>query len=239
MNCSDLVETVSAYLDGEATEEERVGVERHLTACAECAKRLESFRALKHAVARLEGRAAPPEGVQARVEALRFRPASLRERVGLSGAVAALAAAALAAFVVSGWRQSGVERPLSEELIADHRRSAPDVMPAEVVSADPAEVRRFFEAKVPFEPVVPTLGAAKLIGGRVCKIEGRKVQRLFYEINERMLSLYISDRPTKMEKCHKDGEHCVCGERRGRLSLMLVGRASEHELRELLNGAVL
>jgi len=133
----------------------------------------------------------------------------------------------------------GAERPLLEELVADHLRSAPEVMPAEVASADPTEVRRFFRDKIPFEPVVPRLAAAQLIGGRVCKIEGRKVQLLFYELGERRLSLYISDRPAARRECYSDGEHGVCVERRGRLSLMLVGRAPERQLRALLDEAVL
>jgi anti-sigma factor RsiW len=75
----------------------------------------------------------------------------------------------------------------------------------------------------------------RLVGGRVCKIKGRKVELLFYELGEQRLSLYISDQPTGVEACHSDGEHSVCGRRSGHLSLMLVGRAPGHELRTLLD----
>jgi RNA polymerase sigma-70 factor (ECF subfamily) len=240
MTCPTRSETISAYLDGETTGEERHFLERHVATCTACADRLASFRALKHAVARLEGRGSPPEAIQARIDALRFhQPSGWRrlEQHGVGIGVAALLLVTLAAALV--WRPRGRDRPLLEELIADHLRSAPDVLPAEVASADRVEVRRFFQSKVPFGPVVPTLGSARLLGGRLCKLQGRNVQLLFYELAGRKLSLYVSDRPASAETCHKDGEHCVCGQRRGNLSLMLVGRATEQELRELLSGAVL
>lgn len=239
MICIDLVEAISAYVDGEATEEERVRIERHAGSCQACAAWLESFRALKHAVARLEGRTVPTEAVKARVEALRFRPAPFRERLSRKAAAAALVGATLAVVVVGVWHHKGAERPLAEALIADHLRSGPDLVPAEVASGDPAEVLRFFEAKVPFKPVVPALGSAKLIGGRLCKIEGRKVELLFYELRDRKFSLYVSDRPARMEACYSRDEYGVCAQRRGRFFLILVGRAPRHELRQLLNEASL
>ncbi len=238
MTCLDLLEAISAYIDGEATREERLAVERHVASCAECAARLGSFRALKHAVARLEGRTVPPEALKARVEALRFGPVRLGARFGRMMAAAGLVAATLVV-LLAVWRHEGARPPLPRQLIADHLRSGPDLVPAEVASADPDEVLRFFEAKVPFDPVVPPLGAAKLIGGRLCKIEGRKVELLFYELGDRRFSLYVSDRPAGMRACHRSGEYAVCAKRRGRLLLMLVGRATEHELRALLNEATL
>ena len=238
MSCAELTEAISAHLDAELTGSEAAAVEAHLTSCGDCRKRHDGFRALKHAVARLHGRVEPPEAVHARVEALRFRRAPAWGRFAFAGSAAA--AVLLATLVVGRlWTVVEEEDPLPSELIADHLRSAPDVMPAEISSADRGEVARFFRAKVPFEPVVPRLGSAQLIGGRVCKIQGRKVQLLFYELGERKLSLYVSDRPTSMEKCHEDGGHCVCGKQLAGLSLMLVGRGPESEMRQLLDEAVL
>jgi anti-sigma factor RsiW len=240
VSCRQYAEAISAYLDGETAAEEHAGLQRHVASCTECSEHLEGFRALKHAVARLEGRSSPPEPVQARIEALRFRLRPRGRWLRRFGLAAAVGAAALAVATLGrDWLRIRPHASLPEELIADHLRYVPEAMPAEVASGDADEVRRFFVGRVPFEPVVPRLGAARLIGGRVCKIEGHKVQLLFYEIVGRKLSLYVSDREAKMEACHSGGEHCVCGKRLGALSLMLVGRAPERELRELLNEAVL
>lgn len=46
---------VSAYCDGEVTPEERVQVEAHLAACAECAKALEAYRRMGRAIRALPG----------------------------------------------------------------------------------------------------------------------------------------------------------------------------------------
>jgi anti-sigma factor RsiW len=231
------IDALSAYLDGEAGPDKRAEVERHLASCAACVERMESLRSLKHAVARLEERAAPPGAVHARIEDLRFRPRRRSRRL-LTGLAAAVASAVLAALVlVLAWLRPDTHPPLYDELIADHVRYAPEAMPAEVASQDPFEVRRLFAGQIPFEPVVPAMAGARLLGGRVCKIDGRKTQLLFYALGDRALSLYVSDRPLADRDCHSARGHRVCGHRRGRLSLMLVGDAPEGELSALLDNA--
>jgi anti-sigma factor RsiW len=240
MTCSRDAEVFSSYVDGEFDADERADLEQHLRSCAECGKRVEGLRALKHAVGRLEGRASPSEAVQARVAALRFRlEASRRPRFGRVALAVALAAAIAAALLaIRIWRGSPAAS-LSEGLIADHLRYVPEAMPAEVASHDPAEVRRFFAGKLPFEPVVPELGPAELLGGRVCKIDGRKVALLFYQLEHHKLSLYVSDRPAESSGCQSARQHNVCTHGRGALSLMLVGAASDRELQALLESAAL
>jgi len=239
MSCTKYIEAVSAYFDGELAPQERADVERHMASCAACAERLESLRALKHAVAHLQGRASPPEAVHARIEVLRFRlrpPSRQFRRVAL----AAVGLAVLVAFALGpAWLRLRAHPPLYDELIADHLRYVPEAMPAEVASQDPSKVRRFFAGQVPFEPLVPALDGARLIGGRVCKIDGRKTQLLFYELKDRKLSLYVSDRPTASQGCHKARGHHVCGRGRGHLSLMLVGDAPQNKLWALLDDATL
>jgi anti-sigma factor RsiW len=239
MNCSKYVELISATLDGEATPEERSRVEQHTAQCAQCRRLLHGQRALKHAISRLDGRASPPEAVHARVEALRFRWPSKRRRLrGVAYASLAVVGTALALLAGRGL-PGGARRSLPDELIADHLKYMPEDMPAEVASDDPSEVRRFFEGKLGFEPVVPRLEGSRLIGGRACRIEGQMVQLLFYERGREKLSLYVSDGSMNLDGCRGRDGHYVCGHRRGRLSLMLVGDAPDAELRTLLGSAVL
>ncbi len=65
---------VSAYCDGEVTPEERVQVEAHLAACAECAQALEAYRRLGRAVRALP-RGAPSRTLWFRVQEGLARPA--------------------------------------------------------------------------------------------------------------------------------------------------------------------
>ena len=131
----------------------------------------------------------------------------------------------------------GSHAELAEELISDHLKYAPQAMPAEVASADPETVRRFFAGALAFEPAVPTLPVAQLLGGRLCNIDGRKVQLLFYEQGSRRLSLYVSDGPALAGECGGDGPHHVCSRDAEGLTLTLVGDAPADEIRSLLANA--
>lgn len=239
MSCVKYIELISATLDGEATDAERAELQEHVAACSECQERLDGQRVLKHAVARLSGRASPPEAVHARIEALRFRLPRRRRwlrRVGYASLVAAGLAMAL---LVGRGLPDGKQASLPDELIADHLKYVPEDMPAEVASQDPLEVRRFFQGKVGFDPVVPALDGSRLIGGRLCRIEGKTVQLLFYERGGQKLSLYVSEGSAGVVGCHGRGGPRVCGHRSENLSLMLVGDAPETELRALLSSAAM
>jgi anti-sigma factor RsiW len=246
MTCQSTIDLISSHVDDEATDAESGAVEAHVAACAACAALLESHRALKHGLAALEARVSPSQAVRARVEAQRFRNRSRRRRLQWL-AVAAGAAAAVAVIVAGVAQRSedtaGPAREprtaLAEELIADHLKYAPQVMPAEVASADPETVRRFFVGAVGFVPAVPDLPSARLLGGRLCSIDGRKVQLLFYEQAGRRLSLYVSDGPALAGECRGDGPYNVCSRNHEGLTLTLVGAVPVAEIRALLESAEL
>lgn len=243
MNCNEYIDAISAYVDGEATLEERVALERHLETCSQCTQRLVSYRSLRHTISLLQGRTPLPEALNARTEVLRFR---LRGRLWpswvnwLSFAVAASAVVLVVLLVFRERVSTDAHSSLADELVADYVRYLPITMPAEVASQDPSVVSRFFADRIEFEPIVPTLTGARLIGGRVCTIEGRKSQLLFYQIDDRKLSLYVLNQPSdEVPECRDVGQHHVCGHRRNRLSLMLVGDVPDSKLEELLDTAAL
>jgi anti-sigma factor (TIGR02949 family) len=51
--CIDLVDSVTAYLDGELDESQRARIERHLEACGGCRAALEQFQTVIDLVGRL------------------------------------------------------------------------------------------------------------------------------------------------------------------------------------------
>jgi anti-sigma factor RsiW len=234
MDCLHTVPSLSPYLDQALPPAERQTVESHLSTCAECRRRLQSLRALKHAVGRLAGHAEPPAAVRAHVEALRL---GQRQAHGLRYAVAAaVGAAALAAAVVVGLvlRRDNPDVRLAEELVADHLHSVPEVRPAEIASGERLEIVRFFTGHVPFAPVVPEMPGAHLLGARLCRIDGRRVELLFYQQEGRTLSLFVTDRPLDADACWAARGHHVCSRSKGGLTLLLVGELPAEALRRLL-----
>lgn len=239
MTCTGVGEALGAFVDREVDNAEEATIEAHVSACERCSAELESLHRLKHAVSQLEGRATPSEAVCARVEAHRFAP---RRRVrwqralGITGAAAAMF---LGAIISVGDSSSA----LTEKLVADHLEYSQKTTAAEVASPDAAEVKRYFQGRVPFAPAVPVLPHSTLIGGRLCSIDGRAVELLFYEMNGdpegRRLSLYVSNATDKPNGCDAFAGQRVCIRRGTELTFMLVGNAPAGELEQLLSDATL
>jgi anti-sigma factor RsiW len=114
-------------------------------------------------------------------------------------------------------------------------------MPAEVTTEDPAEAVRFFSDRVPFKPVAPRLEGARLVGGRLCKIQGRRVQLLFYrsrgDQGDQTISLFVSDQELGGIGCRESRGLHVCSRGSGGLVLLAVGAVSAEDLRRLLDSA--
>lgn len=237
--CDGWLELLSAGLDEALVNGERSRVDEHVAGCRDCQARADSFRALKHAVARLPSREAPPGAVRAHVESLALRARrSLRFGTAVRWllAVGLLSAAALYVAVRRGPEGPGAQ--LAQELVADHLNSVPEAMPAEVTTEDPAEAVRFFSDRVPFKPIAPRLEGAGLIGGRLCKIHGRRVQLLFYRAHrDETISLFVSDQDLGGSGCRESRGLQVCSRRAGGLALLAVGSGRAGDLRRLLDSA--
>jgi len=239
MTCQQTAELLSSYIDGELAPADRTEIDAHLAECASCLAQVESARCLKHAIARLPSREEPPGAIRARVEALRFGKASFffaRRPVWMAG-VALLLAAILAAVAVRNAQSPGAR--LARELVSDHLRWQADAAPAEVASDDPHRVVRFFEGRVPFTPIAPHLPDARLTGGRLCKIEGRGAQLLFYTCGRQTLSVFVLDRDPGDGRCRESRGRHVCSRRLGSLTVMAVGEIPGETLEQLVREATL
>ncbi len=89
--CSEVEKKLSAFIDGELTELERLGIERHLHDCSRCRREFDLL-CQASSFLRKEGRNVPQppawESVQRRLEPLQERH-KWRDRAGLNRAVAA------------------------------------------------------------------------------------------------------------------------------------------------------
>jgi anti-sigma factor RsiW len=240
MNCDQIAGLLSPHVDAEVSPAERSEIEAHVAGCAECSRQLASVRSLKHAIARLTGREEPPGAVRARIESLGFRnfPRRTTQHRQLVAAVAAVVLLAGAAYTM---RRPSAAAKFGDELVSDYLNSLPDVRPVEVASNDPREIVRFFSGKIPFEPVVPDLPSAQLVGGRLCTVAGRRVELLFYThgASGQDFSLFVCDQAVPDTACRNYRGHRVCSRRFGRLTVLAVGDIPEPTLEQILRDAKL
>lgn len=237
--CGDWFEGLSASLDGALSETERGPIATHLEECRECQQRLRSLRALKHAVARLPSRETPPGAVRAHVESLVLRGrGAARYALPLRAALAAGLVVGTWAFVSLRHDRRSPSAELADALAGDHLHSVPEAMPAEVVTEDPRKAIEFFSNRLPFTPVAPRLEGVRLIGGRLCKVQGRRVELLFYRADSNAtLSLFVSDQALGDDGCREARGLQVCGRRADGLTLLIVGGSPPEHLRLLLDRA--
>jgi anti-sigma factor RsiW len=240
--CARWSELLSAALDETLPPGDAELAREHAASCHDCGTRLASYRALKHAIARLTSREAPPGAVRAHVESLALQTRR-SSRLGTAAwwLLAAGLASAAPLYVALQRGPDGPGAELAQDLVADHLHSVPEAMPAEVTTEDPAEAVRFFSGRVPFEPVVPRLEGARLIGGRLCKIHGRRVQLLFYRFQgverDETVSLFVSDQHLGGSGCRESRGLQVCSVSSDELLLLAVGAVPAAELRRLLDSA--
>lgn len=240
MNCRIAQDLIAAYVDDELIDDERAALGHHLAECPACAELLESHRALKHGLSELCATSEPSRAVRARVERGRRRDRAWRLRAwGAAAGLVAIGGALVLAIATNGSDEPSVpdESDFAAELIADHERYAPRALPAEVTSNDPEAVRRFFDGLVPFVAAVPRLPSATLFGGRLCNIDGRNVELLFYDRANKRFSLYVADNPAAPMGCAGDGTHNVCSRRVDGLVLTIVGDAEQEDLLAMLASA--
>jgi anti-sigma factor RsiW len=242
MNCEQVSEVLSPYVDEELAPSERSGIDAHLAGCTSCREHVTSVRNLKHAIARLESRDEPPGAVRARVESLRFQSAGFSAapyRRRLLAVVVGVGLLAAAIFAVR--RHQNPALPFGEELVSDYLHSLPEVRPAEVASNDPREVIRFFSGKTPFAPVVPTVPAAQLVGGRLCNVAGRRVELLFYAHGEsrQSVALFVCDHAVGGAGCREYRGRPICSRRFGNLTILAIGEVPGHILEQILRETTL
>jgi predicted anti-sigma-YlaC factor YlaD len=98
MNCKDLKELLSAYVDGELSRTQREFVEEHLAVCADCKATLESYRAVNQRITSLRETPTMPDrknGIMSKIREKRIRKPTqqwLRPALAIITVIAAVAA---------------------------------------------------------------------------------------------------------------------------------------------------
>lgn len=176
---------------------------------------------------------------------------TLRSRASVLGAAAVLVIALLAYDVLfrptTEFETDGMSSPV-HTLIQDHIATKVKEHPLDLVTSDRAELEQWFARRVDFSVTIPRLHHAKLMGGRLCLIGGKRAVSLSWEQQDVPITLYIVDRsvidPTalrplasinKKSVFHADAKGCnlILWEDRG-LVYCLVSDLSTENLLQLI-----
>jgi anti-sigma factor RsiW len=180
-------ERVTAYVDDALDAAAREEVRAHIEGCPGCAEQAAFERGLRENLRSLPDPEPRPELETAVRASLRSSGSLLRLLLPLA------AAAALAVWA------SGTPFFVAWELARDHASCfAMEKLPAEVWSGEPSEVAAWFDRHRTRIPVLPArTSGLELVGARFCSVGDRTVAHVYYEGEDRKLSVYVVPAPVR------------------------------------------
>ncbi len=207
MQCDEVQDLASAWLDNELSEPRAGAVAEHEAHCEFCHTYISDLRLLAEQMTRL-GREPAPPGL---AERIRLTLAAEQGDAEPSGSVIPFAAprrwqgfvqqfASMAAVcllsVFGTW--AVVHQPNSmpeteHDVVAAHVRSLLQNSTIQVVSSDSHTVRPWFNGKVEFAPPVKDLTGEgfPLFGGRLDYVDGHRVATLVYHHGPHTISVFV------------------------------------------------
>jgi mycothiol system anti-sigma-R factor len=202
MQCRDVLDRLSPFMDDELDPVASREVAQHLESCPSCAAALERERALSAGLrAHLEYHRAP-DLLRARVlrqtraaiggaDIARSRGVATPMR-WLSVAAGVVALAGGVWFVASLPRGSETDA-ITREVVSGHVRSLMADHLMDVASTDQHTVKPWFSGKLDFSPPVTDFAAADypLVGGRLDYLRGHAVAALVYQHRKHVINVFV------------------------------------------------
>jgi anti-sigma factor RsiW len=198
MQCRDCRDALGPRLDSELSPDDVREIDRHVAACASCARELallaETHRVLSENLMRYRA----PDVLKARIRSAVAGVAVPREPVrAIPAWWRQLAAGVLIAIASSGVTYVAAHGPsrgsaAADELLASHVRSLMPGHLTDVVSTEHHTVKPWFNGRVDLSPAVPNLDSAgfPLVGGRADYVRGRVVPVVVYARRQHVINVY-------------------------------------------------
>jgi anti-sigma factor RsiW len=192
MECNQMREMISAYVDGELDAAQRKEAERHLVNCAGCSQVFQSISALTTAMRDDTLLYNVPGALRKKIESLvnkaadpsghaKPRPSRFVHPIRYI-AISAAAALAVAAGITTYFVWPTAQQRIEKEAVQDHQRSLTANHLIDFASSDPQAVVHWLASKLSFTPLAPNSLPAgyTLVGGRVDALAGQRVAVLVY-----------------------------------------------------------
>lgn len=235
MNCRDLEQQVTAYLDGELIGEAQLEVEEHLAGCAPCAHRVDVERHNLSAIRQAARAAAPvaPEGLRLRLSEQLGRDVQRHSRARVVR-VFAVAAGLTVAVVVGNQQYRGHQRRLFEQ---DAARGHARHFPLEIVQP-PEAIEQWFGGKLDHRVSLPRFPNATATGGRLLQVRDKPAAYIRYDSPRPMgLFVYGDDHEVDVDARPALGTsqgYNVVSWREGDVVYQLVTDLDEQDIRDLM-----
>lgn len=250
--CDEVADLISAYVDGELSEEDSAAVANHIASCPGCTRIAEDTGSLIERVRNDAAFEAPPELSERIRQALppagslgSFSTARMKQLRLLGSHMLAAGAGAFAIVLwQTGWPgadPAGGTEALAGNFVSAHVRKMFDSELRNVESSDPHKVRPWFAGKLPFSPPVVELDNAgfPLIGAYVDYVDGQPAAAVRYRRREHAITVFI--RPVAAETgalWNGDGDrgfHVLSWQGRS-FAYWVVSDLNRAELREFADG---
>jgi mycothiol system anti-sigma-R factor len=244
MECRDVLERLSPFLDDELDPVVSREVAQHLETCPGCAAAFARQKQLSESVRSHLVYHRAPDLLRARVlrDTRAAAPRGERARARATtppwqwiGAAAAVVAVAAGTWLAASLPRLGENDAITREAVSSHIRSLMAAHLEDVASTDQHTVKPWFTGKLDYSPPVTDFAAAgyALIGGRLDYLRGRAVAALVYQHRKHVINVFVwpvSDaRETIAPPVTQQGFHVIRATH-GRMAYWVVSDLNADEL---------
>ncbi len=201
MECREVMDRLSPFVDDELDPVASREVARHVDTCPSCAAALNAQRGLGETLRRdLEYHRAPDllrERLMRDLRAAGRRDVAPARRPAMPWRWAAVAAAFVAVaggtWMVAALSLGGGDHAIAREAVTGHVRSLMASHLTDVTSTDQHTVKPWFAGKLDFSPPVTDFATADypLVGGRLDYLQGHPVAALVYTHRKHVINVFV------------------------------------------------
>jgi anti-sigma factor (TIGR02949 family) len=218
MKCQESRALITASVDGELSPKDGERLALHLRACPECSAVAATEAAFVQGLRSHRSDEAMPLQLKQRLMAqVRQAPAPAPARrwawpwaLGPALALASLCLLLLQRPAAGAWTGFYLHEHSA------HESALPDLQYA---SASPQQLSAWFQAALQHQVHVPSMPDARLLGGRVCRRDGRDISMAVYQVDGQTLSLFVGEKGALYSGTWALAENQVFAQASGGLSL--------------------